>query len=153
MKIDIFDNEILEAFIQNNVDYFKTQFEKIENGNKITWNWWGFFLPTIYLLYRRVYVLGLLIFLIGIFTIKIPFAGIVLGIVVGMFANYWIYQDYKKSLIKAQKRTKDKEEIINIIEKEGGVSKIVGVIAIILIGYQVLGLVVFTIRMINGYYG
>jgi len=152
MKNEILDDRLLEAFIQKNVDYFKAQFEKIENGKKITWNWWGFFLPTIYMLYRRVYFVGLVILFFGIFTIKIPFLGIILGIIVGMFANYWIYKDYKKSLFKAKNIAQNEEEMIEILKQEGGVNKIVGIIAIILIGYQVLGLVVLIIRMINGYY-
>ena len=48
--------KFIEAFIQKNSDYFIEKFKRFEEGRVISWNWWAFFLPGIYLLYRKVYL-------------------------------------------------------------------------------------------------
>jgi len=130
----------IAAYIQHNVDYFIKVFNKIENGSTIVWNWWAFFFPGIYLLYRRSYLYGLIAIILKIFTMRIPFAGIIFGFILGLFANYLIYINYKASLNEAQKRDLNEQETLEFLYKEGGVNNFIIIWGIIASGYEILWL-------------
>jgi len=135
--------KFIEAFIQKNSDYFIEKFKRFEEGRVISWNWWAFFLPGIYLLYRKVYLWGFLIVVGRVLTMKLPLSGIFWGIIVGMFANYLIYKRYKALLKGAEKRGLSEEETIEFLKKEGGVNKFFAIWAIIAVGYYLFGLIYF----------
>ena len=96
-------NPKIEAFIQKNSDYFINKFKTFEKGEKISWNWWAFLFPGIYLLYRKVYLWGFLVVFGMVMTVRLPFSGIVWGVIIGMFANYLIYKRFKNLIIEAKK--------------------------------------------------
>jgi len=100
-----------------------------------------FFLPGIYLLYRKVYLWGFLIIVGRVLTMKLPLSGIFWGIIVGMFANYLIYKRYKALLKGAENRGLNEEETIEFLKREGGVSKFFAIWAIIAVGYNLFGLI------------
>jgi hypothetical protein len=137
----------LEAFIQQNSDYFAEKFKNFEEGKTVSWNWWAFFLPGIYLLYRKVYLWGFLVIVGRLLTMRLPFDGIFWGIIVGMFANYLLYKRYKNLINAAKKRELSESETVEFMKREGGVNKFFAVLAIIAAGYNLLGLVyIFSFR-------
>lgn len=51
-----------------NTDYYLSAFNKIEEAGESTWNWAAFFGGTLWLNYRKMYLLGLLFFLLPFFV-------------------------------------------------------------------------------------
>ncbi len=139
----------IAAYTQSNAEYFIKVFEKIENGSAITWNWWAFFFPGIYLLYRRSYLYGLIAIVLRIFTMNFPLAGMVFGFLMALFANYLIYINYKASLGEAKKRDLNEHETLEFLYQEGGVNKLIIIWGVIASGYQILWLLNFLFQTVR----
>lgn len=134
------DEELLKAFIGPN-------YEKITTSN---FNFAGFFFNTFYMLYRKMFLYALLIFIINI-LIGSKLNSILttsgFSLIIGLFINklYLYYATRKINKIKSVNPEKNLEELKEICKRKGGTS--VGTIflgliieIIIIIAYIVLAL-------------
>lgn len=124
---DYLNTDEMNLFIYKNTEYYNEKFNQItKTGSKRTWNWSAFFLPTSWLLYRKMYVQFGIMFLIfvvvnGILS-SLPWGGGILSlgvnIVFAMYANS-LYLDYiQKKLSKIDSMGYESKE--SIIRKKGG---------------------------------
>jgi len=75
---NIYDTPQVRALIGSNADYFIKKFNEMTLINKSkSWNWGGFFLGFIWMLYRKVYKKHLGIFIVSIITQLISLIGFV----------------------------------------------------------------------------
>ncbi|WP_457640580.1 DUF2628 domain-containing protein [Persephonella sp.] len=128
--------EEMEAFIGKKAEYYLNKFEKFEKGNAVSWNWAAFFFGVLWMFYRKMYLYGLIaFFLIMIINIFLEVAkinpvisiGISLWLWIGfgMFGNYIYYIFVKNNISKLKAQYPDKEKLIEVLKKKGGVNKFV----------------------------
>ncbi len=113
------NDELLRAFIGNNYEKITTR----------PFNFAGFFFTTFYMFYRKMFLYGILLFIVNLiissFIIKNSFiVSILLGIVVGFLINkvYLYYAKKKINKIKLENPQKSNEELKNICSNNGGTS-------------------------------
>lgn len=118
--IDPKDEEYMKAFIANN-------YEKI---TKSKFSICAFFLGEIYYFYRKMFLYGIIIFVIRIILGMIsPAIMIVLNIVLGIFTNK-IYINYAQNKVDSYKLY-NKDNIMELCKKNGGTSIIMVLISVI----------------------
>lgn len=88
---------------------------------KATWHWPAFFSPFLWLIYRKLYLWALLVFILGC----IPFVGIIIMIVFGISANYIYYKHAKQKIaeIKFLHPTSDTQRHVEYA-RAGGVNAV-----------------------------
>ena len=136
-------NDLIGAFIGKNYDKIKT------GGISLP----GFLLNGIYLLYRKMYLYGLLIFVVAaalVFFLKNPLVCLIFPVACGVFGNkiYLSYAEKKVANIKIKNQDKDNAQLIELCKKSGGTSPIFMIIGIIL-EVAVIALSVFSIMNAN----
>ncbi len=138
------DEELLRAFIGNNYDKITTK----------RFNFAGFFFTTCYLFYRKMFLYGLLFFLINFVIVNIIKSFIInllLCIVVGFFVNkiYLHYAKKKIAKIKLENPQKNIEELKSICSNKGGTS--VGKIFLGFLAEIGISLVILIVVIIAGF--
>jgi hypothetical protein len=113
------------TFIGKNASRYVAKFKKFNMGEldnfAPTWHWPAFFVPFIWLLYRKLYLWALLIFCLSI----IPFVGFIVMIVMGITANYLYYRHAKKKILALKSLFKSSESQAAIeIARTGGVNNV-----------------------------
>lgn len=76
-------------------DYYGKKFRRFSEGKgSITWNWAAFFFGPMWFLYRRMYLLGGLLFLLALFLNLPPlqFFALALALCIGLFGNVAYYK-------------------------------------------------------------
>ncbi len=129
-------NEELRAFIGEKADYYMEKFEKFEKGNSVSWNWAAFFFGVLWMFYRKMYLYGL--GALGFITIvnvaleimktsPVINLGVSLWLWVGfgVFGNYIYYLFVKNKIKEIKEKNQNSQEIIQILERFGGVNKLV----------------------------
>ncbi|WP_456402382.1 DUF2628 domain-containing protein [Persephonella sp.] len=129
-------NEELRAFIGEKADYYMEKFEKFEKGNSVSWNWAAFFFGVLWMFYRKMYLYGL--GALGFITIvnvaleimktsPVINLGVSLWLWVGfgVFGNYIYYLFVKNKIKEIKEKNQNSQEIIQILERSGGVNKLV----------------------------
>lgn len=130
-------NDDLSAFVGKNSDIYLTKFAKFRTGGidsfKATWHWPAFFVPFLWMLYRKLYGWAVLAFFVGI----IPYIGLLSKIVWGITANYIYYCDAKKNILEIKNICPAPEKQKEVISVKGGVGNaavwagaLIGVLAI-----------------------
>ncbi len=123
-----YENQMIEAFINNSekTAWYQEAFKKYQiNGvDKIAWNWnwWAFLGGPFYLLYRKAYLAGLVLFLtIGFFSIPgvIP----IVPILAGGLSTYFIYKEYKKKKAEIERTIDDTQKRLDTMRIVGGYNK------------------------------
>lgn len=130
------DSDLLEAFIG-------------ENYNKITtrvFNFSGFFFSSLYFFYRKMFVYGILLFLINLlintlFNQQIVF--LLFNILCGFFVNkiYLFYANRKIEKIKRKNPNMSISELMSLCSRKGGTSlgkAILGLLLQIGVGFLIL---------------
>lgn len=127
--------EEIRTFLGANSYYYTQCFSKFtllgREKFSVTWNWSCFGFTFIWMLYRKMYVLSLITFVI----FCIPGINILLHIGAGMVGNY-IYYRHVKDKIHEVKTLTSQQNLISALQEVGGVHKwvvIVGVVITILI--------------------
>jgi len=126
-----YEDNMIEAFVNKPTEpqtilWYQNAFKKFNlNGiDSITWHWswWGFFGGFLFLLYRKAYLAALGLFVIQIIFnfIPIPFISIILMILTGGFATYFIYQAYSDIKNKIEVVASKEEERIHLMRQLGG---------------------------------
>ena len=111
------DEELLRAYIGNN-------YEKITTRK---FNFAAFFLTSLYLFYRKMFLYGILAFLATIIIstiIKIPALGLIINVLLGIFFNKLYVSQVKEKInkIKSNNQDKDINALKEICTKKGGTS-------------------------------
>ena len=127
-NLNTISKEEFAAFIgSNNTNYYLDYTDKMnKNTNFISWNWACFFLGTYWLLYRKLYAVAAIFFVVNISTsLLIPgVLPLIIRILLAMFANA-IYLNYSARTIKSVKTVianLSATQYINRLHKKGGVN-------------------------------
>jgi len=126
MQENEYSNKMVEAFVAkpDKTVWYENAFEKFDNAgkDKITWqwSWWAFGGGFLYLLYRKTYIPSLVLFIVSIFIGFIPFGGLLLAILAGGFAPYFVYKDYKTKKENIEAVVPDEDNRVKAMEKVGG---------------------------------
>lgn len=121
-------------FVGNNASYYINKFSDIKNFNKkSSWNWPAFFFSSYWLIYRKMYTLGLILAGVGFLMSLIPISGFIglgISIYLGIMGNS-IYLDYvEKEILNARNLNDYNKQ--QLFRKRGGTSigLVFGVMAI-----------------------
>jgi len=121
-----YDDQMIEAFVNKPevTAWYKHAFSQYNvNGvDKMTWvwSWWAFFGGIFYLLYRKAYLPALGLFVITIVSFAIPFGGLIVWIVTGGLAPYFVYQTYKSKKAEIEAAITDEQKRIETMRAVGG---------------------------------
>lgn len=153
--------ELLSAHLQkeNKVNiYYPRVDANLVNGEvsfNATWSWWAFFGGWAFFLYRKMYLVAAVFFILSIILSAVPFGGFILGIISGISAFYFYTMKFTDDLKKAGYETRNIEEVKKDLTKLGGYHSWVTIFAIlfytfILIFFSIVpGVFAFSIYMIN----
>ena len=120
-------------FIGKNADKYLTKFKKFNsNGTdsfSATWHWPAFFVPFFWLLYRKLYLWALLVFVVSL----IPYVYFIAMIVFGITGNHIYYKRARKKLleIKLDPSSSEIQKAVYIAH-QGGVNSAIVIVALIL---------------------
>ena len=111
------DNNLLEKFIGDNYKKITTRQFNIS----------GFFFGSLYLFYRKLYLYGLLVFIVNLIInilLNNIFVGLFINILIAVFVNkiYVSYANNKINKIKEFNKDKSDEELEKICKVQGGTS-------------------------------
>lgn len=121
-------------FIWKNADKYLTKFKKFNSGGtdgfSATWHWPAFFVPFFWMLYRKLYLWALLVFVIAIIPV-VNFTFPFLMILFGITSNYIYYKHTRKKLLEIKLvPSSEIQKAVNIAHQGGVNSAIVIVVAI-----------------------
>ncbi len=121
-----YDDQMIEAFVNKPevTAWYKMAFSRYNvNGiDKMSWvwSWWAFFGGVFYLLYRKAYLPALGLFVLTIVSFAIPFGGLIVWIVTGGLAPYFVYQTYKSKKAEIEANIADEQKRIETMRAVGG---------------------------------
>ena len=139
------EENLLKIFIGKNYERITTREFNIP----------GFFLGTFYMLYRKIYLYGILIFILDLIIINLfnnVYIGLLINLLIALFVNK-IYVSLAKSKInKIKNINKDKsdEEIEKICKEKGGTS-VLGVVLGFLIELFITGIFIGIAILLFGF--
>lgn len=139
------------------VDYYLNKFKHYDDsGASVSWNWSAFFVSFYWLLYRKMWFLALLYFLLPI-TVGIMqailsqissvavnllnllfLAGIF--VIFPMYANGLYYRHVKRNIKKAINYTSDEDKRLRMIAADGGTSAVALIVVIIFLFIPIIGI-------------
>jgi len=125
--------EKYRLFIGKKADYYIPKFKEFEEtGGVLGWNWSAFFLGVVWMLYRKMYLYGLIGFLAGVFIGMIIAltspdnilltAGLQLWLMVGFgaFGNYIYYIFVKNQVERLESLYPEGKALEKALENHGG---------------------------------
>ncbi|MEN8148006.1 MAG: DUF2628 domain-containing protein [Campylobacterota bacterium] len=121
-----YDNKMLEAFINKpeKTAWYKNAFSQYSvNGvAKMTWvwSWWAFFGGLFYLLYRKAYMPALILLVLIIASSFIPLGGLILWVLTGGLAPYFVYKTYLDRKAEIESAIQDEPKRIETMRAVGG---------------------------------
>lgn len=129
------DKEI-SNFIESKQDYYFSEFNKMRDLNKNqSWNWAAFFFPVVWLAYRKMYLLAVIVAItISVINSVVPslfMAGIIVHVLMGLFGNIKYMEHIQNSIVEAEKFSSESSRRSYLLEK-GGVSMLGLIIALLL---------------------
>jgi len=152
---DPINNEEIRAFVGNNSEYYVSNFDKFtKTGTDTftpTWNWSAFGFTFIWMLYRKMYFLSAITFVI----FCLPGVNIILHIVTGMVANY-LYYKHAQSKISEAKQSHSPQTLYPALHEIGGVHSwaitvgiAVGVIMVLVLSFFFAAISTFMLGMMH----
>ncbi len=120
-----------ELFVGENYVYYEKQWRgRMIQQNFSSWNWAAFFFPLYWLVYRKMYFEGFAFGVISLFGAIFPGIGLILHILVGIYANSY----YRKIELKVLAQTPQltEWEATQYIKKHGGTNVLGIFIALII---------------------
>jgi len=121
-----YENKMIEAFINKDEKtlWYQNAFSKFNiNGVDVMrwhWSWWAFGTGFLFLLYRKQYIPSLVLFILSVSIGVLPFITIILMILSGGYATYFIYKGYKKKKEEIEAKIEDEELRIETMRVVGG---------------------------------
>lgn len=158
-----YDDKMLEAFVgvPEKVEWYKNAFKKYNvNGVESfawNWSWWAFFGGAFFLLYRKVYLYAVGLFIVGI-VLNIPLSAIAdenvktftslintlsLWIISGGVSTFLLYKKYIKIKQEIENKISDTNSRIETMKTLGGVnSKVIWITIISFVILLILGVLI-----------
>ncbi len=124
--VEDYDYRMIEAYIDKPevTQWYVHAFKKYNiNGVdaiKWNWSWWAFFGSVFYLLYRKAYLAAVVLFILTLVIGIIPFGGLILWVLTGGYAPYFVYKNYKEKKAEAEAVIEDEEKRIETMRLVGG---------------------------------
>lgn len=115
--------EVRERLIGSKTEYYLPRFEKMENLNSFTsWNWPAFLVGCNWMLYRKMYVFGIVLWVVSqvINLMGVPLLNWIVWIGSGVLGNYLYMKDIDNRTEKAMNMQPDEREVF--IQKNSGTS-------------------------------
>lgn len=120
--IDSISSEEIRAFVGTNSHYYIQNFSKFTLFGVekfcVTWNWSTFGFTFLWMLYRKMYVLAVITFII----FWLPGINILLHIVAGFTGNYLYYRHVKEN-IQEIRSIQTPRNFYPVLQEAGGVNK------------------------------
>ena len=121
INMDSISSDEIRAFVGGNAHYYIQCFSKFTMTGRekftVTWNWSCFGFTFIWFLYRKMYALAALTFVV----FCIPGINILLHIGVGMIGNYLYYRHVKGNIIEIRTRQLQ-QNYFPVLQELGGVN-------------------------------
>jgi len=140
MTTDTITPEEIRIFIGINAYYYIQQFSKFNITGRekfcVTWNWSCFGFTFLWILYRKMYLLAVLTFVV----FCIPGVNIILHIVAGVLGNYLYYGHVKLKILEIR-AMQPPQNLHPVLQEMGGVHKWVVTAGIVFC--IILGLLIF----------
>lgn len=122
ISVDSINSDEIREFVGPNAHYYIQNFSKFtilgREEFRVTWNWSCFGFTFIWFLYRKMYALAAITFVV----FCIPGVNILLHIGIGMIGNYLYYRHVKGKIIEI-KSLQPAQNYIPIFQELGGVNK------------------------------
>ena len=122
-----YEKAMIEAFVNKDEKttlWYQNAFSKFNiNGidtMKWVWSWWAFGGGWAFLLYRKQYMAAIVLFVISMLASFVPFASLLVAILTGGFATYFVYKGYKRKKEEIEAKIEDIQERIETMREVGG---------------------------------
>lgn len=134
--------EEMRRFIGTNASYYLQNFSRFTLTGReqfsATWNWSCFGFTFLWMLYRKMYVLSIITFII----FCIPGINIILHVVAGVVGNYLYYRHVKEK-IRETRATQSPQNYFPVLQEVGGVNTWVITAGIVICVFTALLFAVF----------
>lgn len=127
------DDKNIMPLIGENEAYFRLTFPKLRNGSlPISWNWMAFLFTGFWMLYRKMYLIGIgviaLQLLISLFVPKVSLLLILLiHVAVGLFGNFLFAWDLEQRVKKASALSGEEKQ--RYLTSHSGIAKILSYVS------------------------
>jgi hypothetical protein len=122
ISIDNITADEIRAFVGTNAYYYIQNFSKFTMIGRekfcVTWNWSCFGFTFLWMLYRKMYALALVTFIV----FCIPGLNVLLHVGAGMLGNYLYYRHVKAKIIEIRS-TQSPQNFIALLQEMGGIHK------------------------------
>lgn len=122
INFDSISSDEIRAFVGENAHYYIQCFSKFTISGRekfcVTWNWSCFGFTFLWMLYRKMYLLALITFVI----FCIPGINVLLHIGAGIVGNYLYYRHVKEKIHEIR-ATQSAQNYFPVLEEMGGVNK------------------------------
>lgn len=122
INVDSIATDEIRAFVEGNSYYYIQNFSKftITGREKFcaTWNWSCFGFTFLWFLYRKMYVLAIITFVV----FWLPGVNILLHIGTGIVGNYLYYRHVKENILEIR-ATQSAQNYVPVLQETGGVNK------------------------------
>lgn len=141
------ERELIRAYINSpaSLFYYESAFTRFRlrgfDSFAWHWSWWAFWGGPLFLLYRKLYIEAILLFIVGLFLHSLPFGTILYMVLRGGVLTYLIYRRFQNKLAHAKALSDSFEDQKRFLQKEGGTSLgalLVGIFAYLLFGLGLL---------------
>ncbi len=131
INVDSISSDEIRAFAGNNAHYYIQSFSRFTITGRekfcVTWNWSCFGFTFLWFLYRKMYALAVVTFVI----FCIPGVNVLLHIGIGMIGNYLYYRHAKGKIVETR-ATQSAQNFFPVLEEMGGVNSWVISIGVII---------------------
>ena len=113
--------EVRERLVGTKQEYYLPRFEKMENLNSMTgWNWAAFLFGTSWMLYRKMYVFGIVMCIVNniVAALDIGILNLIVWVGIGVLGNFLYMKDINNRTEKAMNMQPDERELY--IQKNSG---------------------------------
>lgn len=137
------DDSRVANFVGNNQPYYVTKWKMMQkSGSKVSWNWSSFLMNTYWLMYRKLYAVAAIKFVVDLILAELGTLGgvisLALWVCMGLFGNYLYFQHMEKCFREADALNEGERAIY--LSKKGGTTIVPVVVMLIL--YVVLILII-----------
>lgn len=141
MNTDSITTDEIRTFVGTNSHYYIQNFSKFTISGRekfcATWNWSCFGFTFIWFLYRKMYVLALIAFVV----FCIPGINFILHIAAGIVSNYLYYKHVKEKILEVRV-AQSPQNYFPVLQEMGGVNKWVISLGIII---SIILIIIFAI--------
>lgn len=131
INIDSITTDEIRAFVGTNSYYYIQNFSKFTISGRekfcATWNWSCFGFTFLWMLYRKMYFLSIIAFVV----FCLPGVNIILHIAAGVIGNY-LYYKHVKDKILATRATQSPQNYVPVLQEIGGINRWVITLGVII---------------------